>query len=62
MKTVVLNISDSDLGKLRFEAIHEKKSVNQIIKERIWEKPFHPEVLEAFDAWMEEQLLDMMKG
>ena len=52
MKKIVLNISDSTYEKIRFEAINEKKSVQEIIYERIFHKPFSEEVEEAFDNWM----------
>ena len=56
MKKIVLNISDSTYEKLRFEAIHEKKSVQECIQERLFHKPFDPEVEEAFDQWMEKEI------
>ena len=56
MKKLVLNISDSDYEKLKFEAIFEKKDIQQLIKERIWNKEFHPEVMEAYDNYMSQEL------
>jgi hypothetical protein len=56
MKKVMINISDSTYEKLRFEAIHEKKSVQKILEERIFYKPFHPEVLKAFDDFISEEI------
>lgn len=56
MKKVVLNISDSTYEKLRFEAILEKKSIQQLIEERMFHKPFHKEVEEAFSEWMDQEL------
>jgi len=56
MKKLVLNISDSDYEKLKFEAIHERKGIAQLIKERVWFKPFHPEVIEAYENYMEQEI------
>lgn len=62
MKKIVLNISDSTYEKLRFEAIHEKKSVQQCIEDRIFHKPFHEDVQEAFDAFMEQEINNILGG
>lgn len=62
MKKIVLNISDSTYEKLRFEAIHEKKSVQEVIQDRVFHKPFHQEVQEAFDAWMEQEVNNIIGG
>lgn len=56
MKKLVLNISDSDYEKLKFEAIFERKDLRQLIKERLWHKEFHPEVMEAYDNYMSQEL------
>ncbi len=55
MKKIVLNISDSTYEKLRFEAMHQQKNLQQILSERIFHKPFDNEVEEAFQAWMENE-------
>lgn len=55
MKKIVLNISDSTYEKLRFEAIHEKKDIQQLIAERVFHKPFHEEVERAFEEWMDKE-------
>jgi hypothetical protein len=62
MKKIVLNISDSTYEKLRFEAIREKKNIPQLIAERIFHKPFDPEVEEAFENWMELELNKIIEG
>lgn len=56
MKKLVLNISESTYEKLRFEALHERKSIHEIIQERLFVKPFHEEVLEAYDDFMIQQI------
>lgn len=61
MKKIVLNISDSTYEKLRFEAIREKKGIPELLAERVFHKPFHPEVEEAFQAWMNEELEKIIK-
>ena len=61
MKKIVLNISESTYEKLRFEALHEKKSVQQLIEERVFHKPFHKEVEEAFSEWMDQQINIIME-
>lgn len=60
MKKIVLNISDFDYERFRFEAIHERKSVQDVIRERLFTKEFHEEVVEAFDQWMSENLNAIM--
>jgi hypothetical protein len=60
MKKIVLNISDLEYEKFRFEAIHEKKSIQDILKDRIFHKPFHEDVLESYDAWMNAQLTTIL--
>jgi len=62
MKKIVLNLSDYTYEKLRFEAIHEKKDVQAVIKDRLLHKEFHPEVEEAFDKWMEEETNKILGG
>ena len=61
MKKIVLNISDSTYEKLRFEAIHEKKDVQQVVSDRVFHKPFHPEVEEAFENWMNQEIQKIIK-
>lgn len=61
MKKIVLNISDSTYEKLRFEALLEQKSVQQIIQERVFHKPFHNDVEEAFDKWMNQEIEKIVK-
>lgn len=56
MKKIVLNISDTTYEKLRFEAIRERKSIPELLAERVFHKPFHPEVEEAFENWMEKEV------
>ena len=60
MKKIVLNISDVDYEKFRFEAIHERKDVREVIRSRLFHKPFDLEVEEAYDAWLQEQLIEIM--
>lgn len=62
MKKIVLNISDSTYEKLRFEAIKEKKSVIEVIQDRVFHKPFDPEVMEAFEAFMDYEVNKIIKG
>jgi len=60
MKKIVLNISDLDYEKFRFEAMHERKSVPDVLRDRLFSKPFHQEVEEAYDQWLTENLESMM--
>lgn len=62
MKKIVLNISDATYEKLRFEAIMEKKSVQEVIQDRVFHKPFHKEVEEAFDNLMNEEVNKIIGG
>lgn len=62
MKKIVLNISDSTYEKLRFEAIREKKGIPELLAERVFHKPFHAEVEEAFEAWMTQEIDKIITG
>ena len=62
MKKVVLNLSDSAYEKFRFEAIEQKKDVPEILFDRIFHKEFSPEVLLAFDKFMDQELEKIVSG
>jgi hypothetical protein len=61
MKKIVLNISDTTYEKLRFEAIKERKSIPELVAERVFHKPFDNDVEEAFDDWMSEEIEKIVK-
>lgn len=61
MKKIVLNISEVEYEKFKFEAILERKSIQQLIRERIFFKPFCEEVDQAYDEWATEQLETLLK-
>ena len=61
MKKLVINISDCTYEKLRFEAIMEKKSIQNLIAERLFERPFHRNVEEAFEKWMNTEIEKIIK-
>ena len=61
MKKIVLTISDLEYEKFRFEAIHEKKSIQDLLRDRIFYKPFHQEVLSSYDSWMNCQLTSILE-
>ena len=54
------NISDIQFEKMRFEAIHEQKDIKQVIIDRLFYKPFHPEVEEAYENWIENNINKIM--
>ena len=56
MKKVVLNISDVDYEKFKFEAMIEKKNVFELLKERLFLKPFSEETNNYFDQWLHIEL------
>lgn len=60
MKKIVLNISDSTYEKFRFEAIQQRKSVPEVIANAITQKVFTPEVEEAYNEWLEKNIIEMM--
>lgn len=62
MKKIVLNISDSTYEKLRFEAMYEKKCIPDLISERILHKPFHEEVKNSFNDWVEKETNKILGG
>jgi hypothetical protein len=61
MKKIIDNISDSTYEKIRFEAIKQKKSISQIISERIMHKKFDDEVQECFDEWINQEITKIME-
>lgn len=61
MKKVVLNISDMDYEKFRYEAIVERKTIAEVIKERIFHKPFQKDVEQAYDEWASTQIHSLLK-
>ena len=61
MKKIVLNISDSDYEMFRFEAIHHKKSVQDVIRSRLLSPPFDQEVITAFEKWENEKIYELLK-
>lgn len=61
MKKLIVNISDFTYEKLRFEAMQEKKSIQEIIQQRILYKKFDDEVEEAFEYNMQKQFENLTK-
>jgi hypothetical protein len=55
VKKVVLNISDYIYEKLRFEAIHTKQSVLDVLHDRI-KAPFHKDIEESYDKWLNQEI------
>jgi hypothetical protein len=55
VKKVVLNISDYVYEKLRFEAIHKKKGIVDVLQDRI-KAPFHKDVEKAYDIWLNQEI------
>ena len=55
MKKIVLNISDCHFEKLRFEAIKNKKSIQDILIDRIFFKDFDEEVQESYENWLNQE-------
>ncbi len=56
MKKLIINISESTYDKLRFESIEEKKSIEEILKERIFYKKFSENVEKAWSELMKEKI------
>lgn len=54
MKRIVIRLSDFDFERIRFEALEKKKSIREIVLERILSNPFSEEVQEAL-----EKLIDI---
>lgn len=61
MKKIIINCSDHHFEKLKFEAMREQKSIDAVVSSRLFEKPFHVEVEEAYDKFMEAQFSQTMK-
>jgi hypothetical protein len=62
MKKIVLNISDTTYEKLRFEAMIEKKSIQEVIQDRVFHKPFEQEVEEAFSEFVSVEINKIIRG
>lgn len=56
MKKIIINISDCIYEKLRFEAMKNKKSIEDILKDRILFKEFDEEVLECYENWLDQEM------
>lgn len=61
MKKVVLTISEIDFEKFRFESIEQRKSIEQVLSDRLFYKSFSLDTLNAVDAWLEENIKELMK-
>ena len=61
MKKIIISISDFTFEKIKFEALEQKKCVQQIIEERFLHKPFSYEVEEAFEKKMSEELSKILE-
>lgn len=61
MQKVVINISDSTYEKLRFEAILEKKNIQQVLVDRVFYKPFHRDVEDSFQSLMDKEIEKIIK-
>lgn len=62
MKKLVLNISESTYEKFCFEAIKEQKNIQQIIKDRIFYKPFNTDIEDAFEKWLDSEVEKIVGG
>jgi len=56
MKKIVVNICDATYEKLRLECINEKKSIQEIIQDRIYHKPFTDEIQLEYERWIEKEI------
>ena len=61
MKKIILNINDCIYEKFRFEAIEQRKSVPEVIAQAITQKVFTPSIEEAYNEWLERNILQMMQ-
>ncbi len=59
MKKLILDISDYNYEQFRFEAMKEKKSILQIIRERILFKPFDDDVEKALNDLLNEKIKEI---
>ena len=55
MKKVVLNIYDHIYEKLRFEAVYKKKSITDVLQDRI-KAPYHDDVENAYGNWLNQEI------
>ena len=61
MKKIVIEISDIQYEKFKYECIEKKKDMPTLIKERIFERPFSKEVIECYDDWLSLELQNILK-
>jgi hypothetical protein len=61
VKKIVLNISDLNFEKFRYESIEQKKSINEILIERIFHKPFSENVENALEKFLESEIEQLLK-
>ena len=55
MKKLVINLSDSTFEKLRFEAIKEQKSIQDILTDRIYGLPFSADIEDAYQNLIDNE-------
>ena len=61
MKKIVINISEVTYEKFKFEAIQNKKSIPELIEERIFHKEFSKDVENAYQEWIENEYEKILK-
>ena len=61
MKKIVVNICDCTYEKLAFEAMQERKIIQQIIEERLLTKPFSPLVNECYQKWLDNECKKLLE-
>jgi len=61
MKKIILNINDLDYEKFMFEALQEQKNIQEVIKARLFHKPFSEEVLEAYEKSFQMNLNKLLE-
>lgn len=61
MKKIALTINDIDYEKFALESLKQKKSIQEVIKDRIFERPFDQEILQEVEKWMDHNFQSLLK-
>jgi hypothetical protein len=61
MRKIVLNISELEYEKFRLEAIREQKSIQEVLRDRVFYKTFHEDILQSYSDWISHELQELAR-
>lgn len=62
MKILNLKISETHYEKFRLEAIKHHKSLEQVLRDRVFATPFEEDIEQAYSNWLEEKITQLIEG